>query len=505
MNVSQRAVQVGALAVEMPHARLHGCGDVMVRGIEYDSRLVQQDDLFAALRGADFDGHQFVAEAEARGATALLVERRVPSTLPQIQVHDSRAELATLSAAFFQHPSRDLKVIGITGTDGKTTTSYLLDHILRSAVRSTGLVGTVAIRVAGGESLHASRQTTPESSDIQRYLRQMVDAATEWAILEATSHGLAMHRLDHVRFRIGAVTNITHEHLDFHGSIEAYRLAKALLLERVAASAGVAVINADDSGARAIIPFAAGADLLTFSALGAKADVRATLVETGASGSEFDVDVGNGNSVHVKLPLIGEFNVANALCAISIALAAGIELEKASHALTNAPAIPGRMVTIDEGQPFSVVVDYAHTPDSLSKILRVLRRLHPRGRLLVVFGSAGERDREKRPIQGAVAAELAEVVVVTSEDPRGEDAEAIIADITSGAEATGAELGKRLFHHPDRKEAIRLALGMAQPDDCVLLAGKGHEGSIIWGREKVPWDEALAAREVLSDLGFSAK
>jgi UDP-N-acetylmuramoyl-L-alanyl-D-glutamate--2,6-diaminopimelate ligase len=297
-----------------------------------------------------------------------------------------------------------------------------------------------------------------------------------------------MHRLDHVTFRIGAVTNITHEHLDFHGSIEAYRRAKAKLLEQVGASRGVAVVNADDAGARAIIPFATGADLLQFSALGAKADVRATFVETGASGSEFDVDVGDGNRVHVKIPLIGEFNVANALCAISIALAAGINLERAAQALANAPSVPGRMVTIDEGQPFSVIVDYAHTPDSLSKILQILRRLHPRGRLLVVFGSAGERDRDKRPIQGAVAAELAE---------------AIIAEIANGAEAAGAEPWKRLFRHPDRKEAIRLALDMAQPGDCVLLAGKGHEASIIWGREKVPWDEAGAARDLLCELGYA--
>jgi UDP-N-acetylmuramoyl-L-alanyl-D-glutamate--2,6-diaminopimelate ligase len=503
--VSQRAVPVSALAAAVPNARLLGPGDVQVSGIEYDSRLVRQGDLFAALRGADLDGHRFVADAEARGASALLVEELLQSTLPQIQVQDSRAELATLSATFFQFPSRELKVIGITGTDGKTTTSYLVDHILRSAGLATGLVGTVAIRVAGEEALHSSRQTTPESSDIQRYLRRMVEAATEWGILEATSHGLAMHRLDHVRFRIGAVTNITHEHLDFHGSIEAYRRAKALLLERVGGNGGVAVVNADDPGARAVIPFATGADLLQFSALGSKADVRATLVETGANGSEFDVDAGNGERVHVTLPLIGEFNVANALCAISVALAVGIDLECASQALSDAPAVPGRMVTIDAGQPFSVVVDYAHTPDSLAKILQVLRRLHPRGRLLVVFGSAGERDREKRPIQGAVAAELADFVVVTSEDPRGEDADAIIAEIAKGAEAAGAEPGGRLHRHPGRKEAIRLALATAQPGDCVLLAGKGHEGSIIWGREKVPWDEAGTAREVLCELGYSTK
>jgi len=491
------------LAAAVPAARLYGPSDVMVSGIEYDSRLIQPGSLFAALRGADHDGHAFVADAEGRGAAALLVEERVQSNLPQIQVDDSRAELATLAAALFRDPSQELNVVGITGTDGKTTTSYLLDHILRAAGQTTGLVGTVAIRVAGAESLHASRQTTPESSEIQRYLRQMVDAETEWGILEATSHGLATHRLDHVRFRIGAVTNITHEHLDFHGSIEAYRRAKAMLLERVGTSGGVAIVNADDPGAMSVITFATGADLLQFSALGAKADVRASHIETGPHGSEFDVEVRDRKPIHVRLPLIGEFNVENALCALTIAVAAGIDLEQASHALANAPAIPGRMVAVDEGQPFSVVVDYAHTPDSLAKILQILRRLHPDGRLLVVFGSAGERDREKRPIQGAVAAELADVVVLTSEDPRNEDAEAIISEIAKGAESTGAVPDRRLFRHPDRKEAIRLALGMAEPRDCVLLAGKGHEGSIIWGREKVPWDEAQAARDVLRELSYS--
>jgi UDP-N-acetylmuramoyl-L-alanyl-D-glutamate--2,6-diaminopimelate ligase len=433
---------------------------------------------------------------------ALLVEEPVDSDLPQILVRDSRAELATVSAAFFGHPSRELGVIGITGTDGKTTTTYLLDHILRSAGLTTGLVGTVAIRVAGKESLHASRQTTPESSDIQRYLRHMVDSSTEWAILEATSHGLVMHRLDHVQFRIGAVTNITHEHLDFHGSIDAYRRAKALLLERVASNAGVAVINADDLGARSIVPFARGADLLQFSSQDRRADVRATNIRSGANGSVFDVEVRFGERSEVRLPLIGDFNVSNALCALSVALATGINLEIAARALETAPSVPGRMVTIDAGQPFSVVVDYAHTPDSLRKILHVLRGLHRDGRLLVVFGSAGERDREKRPIQGRVAAELAEIIVVTSEDPRGEDADVIIAEIAGGAEAAGAEPGIRVFRRTDRRDAIRLALAKANPGDCVLLAGKGHEGSIIWGRMKVPWDEAGAARDILRELGY---
>jgi UDP-N-acetylmuramoyl-L-alanyl-D-glutamate--2,6-diaminopimelate ligase len=503
--MARRSVPVGALAAVIPGARVLGDATAPVTGIEYDSRAVHPGDLFAALRGADFDGHHFVAEAEAHGAGAVLVEELASSALPQVKVHDSRAALAAVSAAFFGSPSRDIDVIGITGTDGKTTTTYLADHILRSADRTTGLVGTVAIRLAGVEVLHSTRQTTPESSDIQRYLRQMVDASTQWAILEATSHGLAMHRLDHVHFRIGAVTNITHEHLDFHGTVDAYRLAKALLLERVAANHGVAIVNVDDAGARSILSHADGADLVRFSARGADAELRAHAIQSTETGSEFDVEGDTWGSARVSLPLIGEFNVANALCALAISLAAGVELERAAAALKDAPSVPGRMERIDVGQPFSVVVDYAHTPESLRKVLHILARLHPRGRLIAVFGSAGERDREKRSIQGAVAARLAEVIVVTSEDPRNEDADEIISEIASGAEAEGAEPGQRLFCRTDRRDAIRLALELAGPGDCVLLAGKGHEGSIIWGRVKVPWNEAGVAAEILAELGYGAR
>ncbi|MBW3633095.1 MAG: hypothetical protein KY456_08700 [Chloroflexi bacterium] len=257
-------VSVGALALAVPGARLSGSGTRVISGLTYDSRLVQPGDLFAALRGADFDGHTFIPDAERRGAAALLVEALASTALPQIQVSDSRAALAAISAEFFGHPSQDLGVIGITGTDGKTTTSHLIDHILRSCGLRTGMVGTVAIRIGDCENFHPSRQTTPESNEIQRYLRQMADDGVEWAVLEATSHGLAMHRLDSVRFTIGAVTNVTHEHLDYHGSIENYRRAKATLLERVASESGVVVVNADDPGSRAIEQFAEGAFIIRY-------------------------------------------------------------------------------------------------------------------------------------------------------------------------------------------------------------------------------------------------
>ena len=494
---------VRSLAEVVSGARILGSGDRTVSGVVYDSRLVQPGNLFAALRGAELDGHQFVREAEQRGAAAILVESPSQSALPQILVADSRAALAVIAAEHYGNPSRHLGVIGITGTDGKTTTSYVTDHILRCAGARTGMVGTVAIRIGDREELHPSRQTTPESSDIQWYLRQMVDDSVTWAILEATSHGLAMHRLDHVRFAIAAVTNITREHLDYHGTIENYQRAKATLLERVAADSGIAVINADDAGSRAVERFAAGAKIVRYSAGGFDADLRALDVRATGAGSAFVLDAGTRGRAACTLPLIGEFNVANALCAAGIALAAGVDVDAIAAALATAPPIPGRMAQVDAGQPFTVVVDYAHTPDAIEKVLTLLRRLHPSGRLIAVFGSAGERDVEKRPLQGAIAARLADVSVVTSEDPRFEDADAIIAQIVAGAEAAGAEMGRTLFCHTDRRDAIQFAFGLAGPGDCVLLAGKGHEGSIIWGREKMPWNEAAVARDLLRDGRFA--
>jgi UDP-N-acetylmuramoyl-L-alanyl-D-glutamate--2,6-diaminopimelate ligase len=298
------------------------------------------------------------------------------------------------------------------------------------------------------------------------------------------------------------VTNITHEHLDFHGSVEDYRRAKAMLLERVAAAGGVAVINADDAGARAIIPYAVGAEIMTFSASGADAGLRAIAVRRTATGSRFTLDAGRHGQAEIDLPMLGQFNVANALCAAGIAIAAGMELQVIAAALATAPPVPGRMHAVRCGQPFTVIVDYAHTPDSLEKVLRLLREAHPDGRLIAVFGSAGERDREKRPRQGAIAARLADISVVTSEDPRFEDADAIIEQIAAGARSVGAEPGRTLHLVTDRRAAIQLAFDLARPGDCVLLAGKGHEGSIIWGREKVPWNEADVARELLAEAGF---
>ncbi|MDP9363942.1 MAG: UDP-N-acetylmuramoyl-L-alanyl-D-glutamate--2,6-diaminopimelate ligase, partial [Chloroflexota bacterium] len=428
-----RTALLGGLAAAVPDGLIHGDANTSVGGIRYDSRLVAPGDLFAALVGADADGHAYAAAAVSRGAAALLVEHPLDLGVPQLVVPNSRAALALVAAEFWGHPSREIGVVGITGTDGKTTTSFLVDHLVRSAGLKTGMVGTVAVRVGDEEIVHETRQTTPESADLQAYLRAMVDAGAAWAILEATSHGLAMHRLDGIAFRIGAVTNVTHEHLDFHGSVENYRRAKGILFARVAAHGGTAIVNVDDAGARTMLDYAAGARLLRYGVDGGDADLRAVDVRSDGRGSRFRLETADWGTATIDLPLIGGFNVANALCAAGVALATGLPLPAIADGLATAPPIPGRMVTVDAGQPFSVVVDYAHTPDALEKVLTLLRGLHPDGRLIAVFGSAGERDVAKRPAQGAVAARLADFAVFTTEDPRHEDPDAIIDLIADGA------------------------------------------------------------------------
>ena len=471
-----------------------------VAGITYDSRLVQPGFLFAALRGAEFDGHTYVQGAVNQGAAALLVDHPVDLPVPQLVVADTRASLAPVAATFYDHPSAALTVIGITGTDGKTTTSHIVDALLRGAGRRTGMIGTVALRIGDRVEHHESRQTTPESADVQGYLREMVEAGVEVAVVEATSHGLDLHRLDETRFAIAAVTNITHEHLEHHGTIAAYRRAKGILFERVAAAGGPAVINIDDAGATEMLRYTGSSPVLSYS-LERAADVWCRELRLGNTGSTFELITPVG-AVTVTLPLIGAFNVANALCAAAIGIAAGLDLRSIAEGLATIAPIPGRMAIVDEGQPFRVVVDYAHTPDSLTKVLNLLRGLNPDGRIILVMGSAGQRDVEKRALQGAVAARLADLSFFTSEDPRFEDANAIIADIASGAIAAGGVDDSTFFRVTERADAVELAIGAARPGDSVVLAGKGHERSIIVGHDKLPWDDAAAAKAALGRIGY---
>lgn len=498
-----RSASIRDLLVELPDARLIGDPATDITGVTYDSREVQPGMLFAALRGSDFDGHAYIPAAIERGAAAVLAEEVPDAQTPVVLVEDSRAALAPVAAAYFGNPSRELTLIGLTGTDGKTTTSYLVRQILESAGLQTGVIGTVGIEIGDGTSHHLPHQTTPESNLVQGYLREMVEHGTTHAVLEATSHGLAMHRLDGTAFTIAGVTNITHEHLEYHRTIENYRRAKAILVERVSAQRGVVVLNADDAGARSMAAYADHGQVVWYSMQDASVDLYADMVVADNNGVNFTLSV-DGERHPVSLPMLGEFNVANALCAIGVTRAAGVSVDDAVYALANAEGVPGRMNRIVAGQPFNVVVDYAHTPESLGKVLALLKRLHNGHRVIIVSGSAGERDPFKRPLQGAVMAELADISIVTSEDPRNEDPHAIIEEIAAGAREKGAVDGETLFTPTDRREAIRMAFAMANPGDCVVLAGKGHETSMIWGFEHRPWDEAAVAREELQALGHGS-
>lgn len=498
-----RTHTLAQIARHVGDVRIIGPNDVAISGIQYDSRLVVPGDLFAALVGGDADGHRFITAAVARGAAAVLVERVQDLAVPQLVSSDSRAALARCSAAFYDHPGRELFTIGLTGTDGKTTTSFLIDDVLRRSGHITGLIGTVGIRIGLERIDELPHQTTPESNLVQGYLREMVEAGADTAIIEATSHGLAMHRLDEVDVDIAGVTNITREHLEYHGTVENYRRAKAILIERVAARGGVVVLNADDPGALSMLPFARGAEIVRYSVEGRDAGVRAEKVVLSPDGTTFDAVV-DGSRHDVALPLIGDFNVANALCAIAVCRASGVPVETIVSALAATSGVQGRMNPVAEGQPFAVIVDYAHTPESLRKVLGLLRGLRNEGRLIVVSGSAGERDSGKRPLQGAACAQLADICIFTNEDPRHEDADRIIAEIVAGAVAEGGIIGDSVFAIADRREAIERAMAMARTGDTVLLAGKGHERSIIIGDDHLPWNETAVARDALRALGYAS-
>ena len=473
-----------------------------IGGLAFDVRDVCPGDLFAALDGDPFRGHDVAGEAVIRGAAAVLLARDLALDAPMLLAPRPRSSLARIAAAFHGHPSRSLGVIGITGTDGKTTTAHLLDSILRTAGCVTGSITTIEVRIGGEARPAGNRLTTPESPVVQGYLREMVDTGARFAIVEATSHGLVLNRLDEIDFAVAAVTNVTHEHLDFHRSAAGYRRAKARLFE-LAGPSGKAVVNGDDEGARELLPFATGSRVLLYGRDPA-ADVRMLDVELRPEGSSFLLAGPDLDPVPVRLPLPGRFNVSNALCAATCALACEVDAETIARGLASASPVPGRMTPIESGQPFAVVVDFAHTPNALRQVIELLRASHG-GRVIAVLGSAGERDILKRPLLGEAAATGADLSVFTSEDPRFEDPEAVLAQIAAGALAAGGREHETFVCITDRREAVLHALSRARAGDCVLLAGKGHERSIVWGAEERPWDEAAVAREALAELGWVAR
>ena len=502
--------------------------DVPVTAVTADSRAVGPGVAFVAThhRGYARDGHAFVDDAVRRGAAAVFVERPPTSlpSVPMVVVASSSIALAQVAAALAGWPASRLAVIGVTGTDGKTTTSAMAHAILVAAGRSPGLVATVATGVGGVLSPNRAHVTTPDPVAIQGVLAATVAGGGSAAVLEATSHGIDQGRVDAIEFDVAVVTRLTHDHLDYHGTYEAYREAKAGLLDRLAPKAGcvpkdlpvappkvLAILGTDPAFAfLAERARRAGASVTAFGVdddprpAGADRMVRAVDLKQASWGTVATVETPWGRGrLDVRMP--GTFNVLNAIAAIAATGPLDVPLEVALPAVATVDSLPGRMARIDEGQPFAVVVDFAHTADSLANVLREMRG-RTSGRVIVVFGAAGERDRAKRPEMGRVAAVHADFAILTDEDPRFEDREAILNDIAVGAVAAGAREGDHFIRIPDRREAIRVAVGMARAGDGVVLAGKGHETTIDGATDglgtSMAWDEGAEAREAIHRAGY---
>jgi UDP-N-acetylmuramoyl-L-alanyl-D-glutamate--2,6-diaminopimelate ligase len=473
-------------------------GDAEVTSLSYDSRRCSPGSLFVAIAGFHTDGHQHAAGAVRNGAVAVVAERALGDLgVPVIIVDNSRAALASLARVVHGDPSRALTVAGVTGTDGKTTTTTMLWAAWRAAGRAAGALTTVDWRCGDEVVPNKSRQTTLEAPELQQQLAAMREKGCTHVALETSSHALELHRVDGVAYRLAVYTRITSEHLELHGSRERYFAAKRRLLEMAGEHRdGVAVLDATDDFAYTRLRAVPVATRISYSTDPAvAADCVATSIRSVAGGVDLVASTPWGTAP-LRLRLAGSFNAGNALAAIAAACASGATLEQAIAGVSALERVTGRMEVVDEGQPFTAVVDYAHTAQSLERVLRELRSA-TRGRLIVVFGSAGERDREKRPAMGAVAGRLADLAVVTDEDPRGEDREAILEEIAAGALAEGARRGETLLLIPDRPEAIDAAVSAARPGDTVLFAGKGHEGSIIGAEGAVPWDERAEVERAL--------
>ena len=457
-----------------------------VTGIAYRSSSVRAGDAFFCVSGFAHDGHDFAEDAVQRGAAVVVATRVLPDVgAPVVIVPDTRVALALASARFFGDPSAALDVAGITGTNGKTTTTYLLESILRAAGRSTGIIGTIETRIAG-ETRPAAR-TTPESRDLQATLAEMREAGVTSVAMEVSSHAIDLHRVEGMRFAVAAFTNLSQDHLDYHATLEEYFSVKSRLLALVAPQRRV--INIDDAYGRRLAE--ALPSLWTVGET-AEATVRASGVHMGPSATTFDLEAPAG-AMRVELPLTGDYNVSNALVAAGCALALGVSLEDVAAGLSQAPQVPGRLEQVRAGQDFAVLVDYAHTPDGLEKAISAVRAVTP-GRVITVFGCGGDRDPAKRPLMGSVAGRLSDVAVLTSDNPRTEDPVGIILQVKDGLARTGAALHVEV----DRRRAIALAIGMARTGDAVLIAGKGHEDYQIFADRTVHFDDREVAREELA-------
>ena len=494
--------ELGALARAAADAlvSLTGEGATPITGVTLDSRRVSEGDLFFCVPGLLHDRHEFAQAAVEAGAAALVVERPLGLGVPEVRVTDARVAMARMGAEFYGRPADDLMLLGVTGTSGKTTTTWLLEPILAAAGHVAGLIGTIETRIAGESK--PGRRTTPDSLDLQRTLAEMRAAGVTAVALEVTSHALALHRVETLYFEAAAFTNLSQDHLDFHAGMEDYFEAKRSLF--VPDRVGYGAINVDDAHGRTIKE-SANVDMIGFG-VAPDADVRAESLRTGPWGMEF-VALSPRGELKIKVPLIGEFNLSNCLAAVSVALAAGIAPSAIEAGLQSVKAVPGRFEAVDAGQPFSVVVDYSHKPDALDNVLREARRIAQRskpqnGRVVCVFGCGGDRDRAKRPLMGRVAGAGADIVVVTSDNPRSEDPEAIIAEIVQGVTAARSDGPDESI--VDRRAAIEFAVQEARAGDVVVIAGKGHESGQVFADHTEPFDDRVVAREALAAEGWSA-
>ncbi len=488
-----------------------------ITGIVFDSRKVQPGDLFVALVGGKNDGHGFIPDAIQRGAVAVVGTANLEDLeIPYFKVADSRRALAYLAATFYDFPSRHLTMIGVTGTDGKTTTANLIFSVLEASGLQTGMITTVNA-VIGNRVLDTGfHVTTPEATDVQHYLAQMVSVGLTHVVLEATSHGLAQHRVTACDFDLGVVTNITHEHLDYHGSYDAYRQAKARLFTDLVRRGGkdflrrpVAVLNRDDSSYAYLSDILDPAVKQVVYGQHPGGDIWSEDIQCNPDGMYFNA-VGDHFSLPIASKLVGDYNVSNCLAAVAATLM-GLELppEAVRKGIAGLQGIPGRMESLDLGQDFTAIVDFAHTPNALQRSLQAARRIlqsrsaqaqqSQRGRIIAIFGSAGLRDQAKRRMMAEISAELADLTILTAEDPRTESLEAILADMADGAKSKGGKEGNTFWRVPDRGEAIRFGISIAQTGDIVLALGKGHEQSMCFGEIEYPWDDRIAMRAALAE------
>ena len=481
--------------------KIDGSDKIDIKGISYDSRDVKPGFLFVAIEGFQTDGHLYIEDAIKAGALAVLLqnEAEVPTGVTKIWVENSREALALLAASFYGHPSSKMRLVGITGTNGKTTTSYLISSIYRHAGQKVGIVGTIANYI-GERKLDVSH-TTPEASDLQKLLRDMVDSKVDSAVIEVSSHALSLDRVKSCEFDVAVFTNLTQDHLDFHRDMDDYLQSKIKLFkdigEGVKSGPKFVVINRDDSCAPKIIS-EAKVPVITYGLHG-DADVKAVDIEASGQGSSFTVSSRQG-SIRLNSKLGGLFNVYNALAAFAVGLGSGLSPEMVAESLEKVDGVPGRFELLNCGQDFTVVVDYAHTPDGLENILKSARSITS-GRLIIVFGCGGDRDRTKRPIMGRIAGLYSDLPIITSDNPRTEDSVSILRDVEEGINKVMKPGQYRIIL--DRREAIREAIMEAKKGDLVILAGKGHEDYQIIGDQKIYFNDREEARKVIFSMDNS--